>query len=149
MLLGHLARLQPHLHAGLERLALVWDTPERSSELEATWPTLTPIAIDHAIAEPVSLEGGMSVVPGVFGWDDIGDFAALHALEQTSSADVIWVDSDGLARAEDGTTIAVVGLRDVVVVRTDDALLVTTLENAQKVKDVPARLKSDGRAGLL
>ena len=51
---------------------------------------------------------------------------------------MIWVDSDGLARAEDGTTIAVVGIRDVVVVRTDDALLVTTLDHAQQVKDVPA-----------
>ena len=87
-------------------------------------------------------------MPGVFGWDDIGDFAALHALAGSSSADVIWVDSDGLARAEDGTTIAVVGLHDVVVVRTADALLVTTLEQAQQVKDVPALLKRDGRFDL-
>ena len=148
-LLGHLARLQPHLHAGLDRIALAWDTPEHQAELESTWPNLTPIAIDHAIAEPVSLEGGIAVVPGDFGWDDIGDFAALHALGQSSPGDVIWVDSDGLARADDGTTIAVVGLRDVVVVRTGDALLVTTLEHAQQVKDVPARLMRDGRTDLL
>ncbi len=149
MLLGHLARLQPHLHAGLDRLALVWDTPDRPAELESTWPTLTPMAIDHAIAEPVSLEGGMAVVPGIFGWDDIGDFAALHALERSSSSDVIWVDADGLARAEDGTTIAVVGLSNVVVVRTESALLVTSLENAQRVKDVPAQLKRQGRDDLV
>ena len=148
-LLGHLARLQPHLHAGLDRIASVWDTPDRQAELERSWPSLTPIAIDHAIAEPVSLEGGIAVIPGAFGWDDIGDFAALHALAESSSADVIWVDSHGLARAEDGTTIAVVGIRDVVVVRTDDALLVTTLEHAQQVKDVPALLKRDGRTDLL
>ncbi len=149
MLLGHLARLQPHLHAGLERIALAWDTPDGPAEIEATWPSLTPIAIDHAIAEPVSLEGGVAVVPGVFGWDDIGDFAALRALGTADSADVIWVDADGLARAEDGTTIAVVGLRDVVVVRTADAVLVTTLKHAQQVKDVPALLKRDGRADLV
>jgi mannose-1-phosphate guanylyltransferase len=149
VLLDHLARLQPHLHAGLERIALAWDTPERQRELESTWPNLTPIAIDHAIAEPVSLEGGIAVVPGAFGWDDIGDFAALHALKQSSSDDVIWVDSNGLARAEDGTTIAVVGLRDAVVVRTEDALLVTSLEHAQQVKDVPARLRREGRTELL
>jgi mannose-1-phosphate guanylyltransferase len=149
MLLGHLARLQPHLHAGLDRIALAWDTPDRQAELEATWPQLTPIAIDHAIAEPVSLEGGMAVVPGSFGWDDLGDFAALHALESSSSSDVVWIDSSGLARAEDGTIIAVVGLRDVVVVRTDDALLVTTLEHAQQVKDVPAWLRREGRDDLV
>jgi mannose-1-phosphate guanylyltransferase len=149
MLLGHLARLQPHLHAGLERIALAWDTPDGPAEIEATWPSLTPIAIDHAIAEPVSLEGGIAVVPGVFGWDDIGDFAALHALGTGDGAEVIWVEADGLARAEDGTTIAVVGLSDVVVVRTADAVLVTTLDHAQQVKDVPALLKREGRTDLL
>lgn len=149
MLLGHLARLQPHLHAGLDRIALAWDTLDGPAELEATWPSLTPIAIDHAIAEPVSLEGGIAVVPGVFGWDDIGDFAALHALGTEDDANVIWVDADGLATAEDGTTIAVVGLRNVVVVRTPDAVLVTSLEHAQQVKDVPARLKRDGRTDLI
>ncbi|MGH3475134.1 MAG: mannose-1-phosphate guanylyltransferase, partial [Aeromicrobium sp.] len=149
MLLGHLARLQPHLHAGLDRIAGTWDTPDGQAELERTWPSLTPIAIDHAIAEPVSLEGGIAVVPGVFDWNDIGDFAALHALAQSSSGDVIWVDSHGLARAEDGTTVAVVGIHDVVIVRTDDALLVTTLDHAQQVKDVPALLKRDGRTELL
>jgi mannose-1-phosphate guanylyltransferase len=149
MLLGHLARLQPHLHAGLDRIALAWDSPEGQAELDATWPSLTPIAIDHAIAEPVSLEGGIAVVPGVFGWDDIGDFAALHALRGSSSADVFWVDADGLARAEDGTVIAVVGIRDAVVVRTKDALLVTTLDHAQRVKEVPAALRREGRDDLV
>lgn len=147
ILLGHLARLQPHLHAGLDRIALSWDSPERQIELEASWATLTPIAIDHAIAEPVSLEGGIAVVPGAFGWDDIGDFAALHALN-LPSADVVWIDSSGLARAEDGTAIAVVGIRDAVVVRTVDALLVTTFEHAQRVKDVPAWLRREGRDDL-
>ena len=149
VLLDHLARLQPHLHAGLDRIALVWDSPDRQAELESTWPNLTPIAIDHAIAEPVSLEGGIAVVPGDFGWDDIGDFAALHGLAGSSSADVIWVDAGGLARAEDGTVIAVVGIGDAVVVRTDDALLVTTLEHAQHVKDVPAALRREGRDDLV
>lgn len=149
MLLGHLARLQPHLHAGLERIALAWDTPDRDAELGATWPSLTPIAIDHAIAEPVSLEGGIAVVPGTFGWDDLGDFAALHAVGRASSPDTVWVDADGLARAEDGTTIAVVGIRGAVVVRMGDALLVTTLEHAQRVKDVPAALRREGRTDLL
>ena len=150
MLLGHLARLQPHLHAGLDRIALAWDTPDGPAELQATWPGLTPIAIDHAIAEPVSLEGGIAVVPGTFGWDDLGDFAALHALAAgDGESSILWVDADGFARAEDGTVIAVVGLRDAVVVRTADALLVTTLEHAQRVKDVPAMLKRQGRDDLV
>jgi mannose-1-phosphate guanylyltransferase len=149
VLLGHLARLHPHLHAGLDRIALAWDSSDRDAELQDTWPALTRIAIDHAIAEPISLEGGIGVVPGRFGWDDLGDFAALHALDPRPAPDVVWIDSDGLARAEDGTTIAVVGLRDVVVVRTQDALLVTSLDHAQDVKEVTAILKREGRDDLV
>lgn len=149
VLLDHLAALQPHLNDGLERIAAAWDGPDRDAVLQEVWPTLTPIAIDHAVAEPVSLTGGIATVPGRFGWDDVGDFAALHELGAGSSEDVVWVDADGLARATDGTTIAVVGIPGAVVVRTDDALLVTTLEHAQRVKDVPAALRSAGRDDLV
>ena len=149
VLLDHLARLQPHLHAGLVRIAASWDTDRRTEVLEETWPALTPIAIDHAVAEPVSLEGGMAVVPGTFGWDDVGDFAALHEIVGRSDASTVWVDANGYARAEDGRTIAVVGLRDVVVVSTPDAVLVTSVREAQRVKEVPARLKDVGRSDLV
>lgn len=144
VLLGHLERLQPGLHAGLIRIAESWDTDSGHSVLADLWPSLTKIAIDHAIAEPVSLEGGIAVVPGDFGWDDIGDFAALRN-HLPADPDVLWLDADGLAVAPDGTTIAVVGISDAVVVSTEDAVLVTTVEHAQRVKDVVAEL---GRRGL-
>jgi len=154
VLLGHLERLHPELHASLAAIGRAWDTPERQATLESIWPGLTKIAIDHAIAEPVSLEGGMGVVPGDFGWDDIGDFAALSELGGPSQAgqsadDTIWIDANGLAIADDGTVIAVVGIPDAVVVRTGDALLVTTREHAQRVKEVPETLKQRGRADLV
>ncbi|WP_375000600.1 mannose-1-phosphate guanylyltransferase [Aeromicrobium sp. CTD01-1L150] len=145
VLMGHLARLQPTLHDGLQRIAAATD--DRPAVLEQVWPTLTRIAIDHAIAEPVSLEGGIAVVPGTFGWDDVGDFSALHGLR--GQDDAIWVDADGLALSTEDTTIAVVGIPDAVVVHTADALLVTTLERAQEVKQVPARLTAAGRDDLV
>jgi mannose-1-phosphate guanylyltransferase len=151
VLLGHLERLHPKLHAGLTAIGQAWDTPERQATLESTWPGLMRIAIDHAIAEPVSLEGGMGVVPGNFGWDDIGDFAALseRAGSRQASDNTIWIDSDGLAIADDGTVIAVIGVPDAIVVRTRDALLVTTREHAQRVKEVPESLKLRGNSDLV
>lgn len=149
VLLGHLARLQPGLHDGLVTIAKAWSTDQRQQVLDEVWPTLTKIAIDHAVAEPVSLEGGMAVVPGAFDWNDVGDYAALQDVGGISSSDTVWIDADGLAIADDGTTIAVVGLRDVVVVRTSDALLVTTREHAQQVKDVVSVLKDRGRADVV
>jgi mannose-1-phosphate guanylyltransferase len=149
VLLGHLQRLQPGLHAGLSTIADAWGTPGQADVLDATWPSLTKIAIDHAIAEPVALEGGMAVVPGEFRWDDVGDFAALLDIGAASSPETIWVDGSGLALSEDGTTIAVVGLDDVVVVRTHDALLVVARDRTQQVKDVVAEIKRRGRDDLV
>lgn len=149
VLLAHLARLQPGLHTGLVRIAGAWGTSDAQNILEDTWPQLTKIAIDHAIAEPVALEGGMAVVPGAFTWDDIGDFAALQDIGAASSPETIWVDASGLAIAEDGTTIAVVGLDDVIVVRTGDALLVVARDHAQQVKEVVAELKRRSRVDLV
>ena len=142
VLLDHLARLQPTLHAGVVALA------EDPDSLPTVWPTLTRIAIDHAIAEPVSLEGAMAVVPATFTWDDIGDFAALSDLRGSDDG-TVWVDADGFAISTDDSIVAVVGLHDVVVVRTADAVLVTTREHAQQVKQVPAALADAGREDLV
>ena len=148
VLLGHLERLQPALHAGLVRIAEQWDSETRDATLGEVWPSLTKIAIDHAVAEPVSLEGGIGVVPGDFGWDDIGDFAALRD-HLPLDPDVVWLDADGIAIAQDGAAVAVVGVPDAVVVQTADATLVTTIEHAQRVKEVVAELTRRGRTDLV
>ena len=54
--------------------------PPRPDTLAEVWPTLPRIAIDHAVAEPAAAAGRVAVVPGSFGWDDIGDFASLASL---------------------------------------------------------------------
>jgi mannose-1-phosphate guanylyltransferase len=119
------------------------------------WPGLTKIAIDHAVAEPAAAAGRVAVVPGAFGWEDIGDFAALTALAPGTgmkvlgdAAAVLSIDSTGLVVPASGRTVAVVGLDDVVVVDTGDALLVTTTAHAQDVKSVVEQLKASGRADL-
>lgn len=149
VLLDHLARLQPALHAGVADIARAAPGADRDRALSEAWPRLTKIAIDHAVAEPVSLDGGIATVPGRFTWDDVGDFAALHELAGLGDTEVHWVDASGLAHATDGSPIAVVGLQDVVVVRTADALLVTTLAQAQRVKEVVSALEAAGRHDLL
>ncbi len=147
VLLDYLAQYQPDLAAGLRAIAQSWGTPSFVADLERTWPTLTKIAIDHAVAEPVAAAGAMAVVPATFGWDDLGDFAAIAPLG--SDSDVIWVDADGVARGEAGVQIAVLGLRNVAVIQTSDAVLVLDLAKSQQVKEVVARLNEIDRADLL
>jgi mannose-1-phosphate guanylyltransferase len=152
VLLDLLATYQPELARGLRVLAA---EPERLEEL---WPSLTKIAIDHAVAEPAAADGRVAVVPGDFGWDDVGDFASLAGLLPsagddlkvlgTAVDDVLLHDASGLVVSGTGRTVAVLGLDDVVVVDTPDALLVTTRARAQDVKALVDRLKESGRTEL-
>ncbi len=124
--------------------------------LDEVWPRLPRIAVDHAVAEPAAAAGRVAVVPGAFGWDDVGDFASLLDIvaaddELTVLGDrslVRVVDASGLVVPAGGRVVAVVGLDDVVVVDTGDALLVTTRQRAQDVKRIVAALEEDGHGEL-
>jgi mannose-1-phosphate guanylyltransferase len=157
VLLAELAAHRPELHAGLIKLADAWDTPQRDAVLEEVWPTLEKIAIDYAVAEPAAAAGRVAVVPASFGWDDVGDFAALATLLPADAevrvlgdgAHVLSRESSGVAVPGHGRLLAVLGLDDVVVVDTPDAVLVTTRARAQDVKSVVEALRALGRSDLL
>lgn len=145
VLLDHLARLHPTFEAGVRTLARAWDTDSRADALAEIWPTLTRIAIDHAIAEPVAAEGGVAMVPGTFAWHDVGDFDSLASLLTPDADGVIQVDRDAPVRLVDADhamviggarPVAVVGIPGAVVVETEGALLITQRDAAQRVKDV-------------
>lgn len=152
VLLDLLAEGDPDFARGLRRVA------EHPDLLEEVWPTLPRIALDHAVAEPAAAAGRVAVVPGDFTWDDIGDFDSLAGLHEGSTGDVPVLGDAGLVDAPDGAalvvpssgrTVTVLGGADLVVVDTADALLVTTRERAQEVKQVVERLRKDGRPDLL
>ncbi len=151
-LLDLLAQGHPKLADGLRAIAA------DPGSLEQVWPGLTKIAIDHAVAEPAADAGRVAVVPGAFGWDDVGDFHSLADLLPKGEGPVTVVgepdqvvasDASGLVVSETGRLVALVGVQDVVVVDTGDAVLVTTRERAQDVKRIVEQLKADGRDELV
>ena len=151
VLLDLLAENHPEMAAGLRAIAA---EPDSMAEL---WPGLTKIAIDYAVAEPAAAADRVAMVPGPFGWEDLGDFASLAALlPPTADGTKILGDeslvvssgSSGLVVPAAGRTVAVVGLEDVVVVDTGDALLVTSYAHAQEVKAVREVLEQRGRQDL-
>ncbi|MCU1537739.1 MAG: mannose-phosphate guanylyltransferase [Humibacillus sp.] len=128
------------------------------SRMRDLWPALQKIAIDHAVAEPAARAGRVAVVPASMGWDDIGDFQSLTDLVALSddvpgvrvigpSDDIISIDSTATV-ASGGRLIALIGVHDLVVVDTQDALLVTTPERAQEVKQIVETLTARGRVEL-
>jgi mannose-1-phosphate guanylyltransferase len=159
VLLGELARSRPALHRGLLTIAEAWDTDRRDEVLHATWPALEKVAIDYAVAEPAAEAGRMAVVLADFGWDDVGDWSSLAELLGPPSdgrpvrvlgdaAQVLSAEASGVAVPAGNRLVAVLGLEDVVVVDTPDAVLVTTRERAQDVKTLVEELRGIGRVDL-
>ncbi|MBC9958184.1 mannose-1-phosphate guanylyltransferase [Yimella sp. cx-51] len=153
VLLDMLGQYQPVMAHHLRSIA---NNPLRLNEL---WPRLTKIAIDPAIAEPAAVDGKVAVVPGAFGWDDVGDFASLASvLVESAEAPgvkvlgeselVVMQDSTGVVAPRSGRTVVALGLDDIVVVDTPDAVLVTTRDRAQDVKKIVEKLKLSGREDL-
>jgi mannose-1-phosphate guanylyltransferase len=101
----------------------------------------------------------MVVIPGEFDWDDVGDFASIAKLHSSGhktdlailgeSARVLSDSANGIVVADSGRTIALVGVKDIVVVDTPDALLVTTIAHAQRVKNVVDALRLAGRDDVI
>jgi mannose-1-phosphate guanylyltransferase len=142
----------PELYEGLMKIAESWDVGgKRKQTLSEIWPSLPKIAIDHAVAEPAAKAGKVAVVPATFGWDDVGDFASLADLipaekgeaRVLGDASLVVTESQagGLIVPAAGRTIACLGVDDVVIVDTPDALLITTRARSQDVKKIVARCK--------
>jgi mannose-1-phosphate guanylyltransferase len=160
VLLEELNKTQPELVEGVLALAEVWDDhAKRGPLVDKIWPKLTKIALDYSVAEPAAAAGRMVVIPGEFDWDDVGDFASIAKLHSSGhkndlailgeDARVLSDASSGIVITDTGRTIALVGVKDIVVVDTGDALLVTTTANAQKVKSVVDALRVAGRDDVL
>jgi mannose-1-phosphate guanylyltransferase len=159
LLLEQLGRSQPELLAGLLELAEAWDTPSRGAVVDRVWPGLTKIAIDYSVAEPAAEEGRLAVVAGDFNWDDVGDFASIAKLQSGGRksdlailgehARVLADSSSGIVVSDSSRLITLIGVENIIVVDTADALLVTTSEHAQRVKSVVDALKLSGRTDVL
>lgn len=156
--LAELRRQVPELYEGLQRIADDWDTPRQEETLGKIWPTLPKVPVDTAVMEGAASRGLVATVPADIGWTDVGDFNTL--------ADVLPTDSDGVVRlgvgtvlAQDtagtlvyggsGRVVATLGVDDLVVVDTDDAVLVCRRDRAQDIKALVGKLKSHGHGDLV
>lgn len=114
---------------------------ERYSDLPA-------VSIDHGVMEKAER---VSVVPGSFGWSDLGswttawELADRDAKDNAAPSDAVLVDAEGCyVRAPAGKVVALVGVNDLVVVDTEDALLVVPRDRAQDVRAVVDELERRG-----
>ncbi|KAF7321428.1 NTP-transferase domain-containing protein [Mycena kentingensis (nom. inval.)] len=159
-LLDLLKEYNPGLHAGLTKIAEVWDDEKKRKQvLDETWSGLEKIPIDNAIAEPAASTGRVAVVPATFGWDDVGDFSSLAELlpadlhQPRILGDAHYVLTEqvagGIIVPQSGRLISCLGVDDLVIVDMPDTLLVTTRARSQEVKRLVKRARDAGWKELL
>ncbi len=159
-LMAGLARFAPDIAAALRDAVTTGPTT-----LEAAYQAVRATSIDYALLEPASVVGQVAVVPIDVGWSDLGSWDVLLdaadragpddaspgvAVRLVAGSEVIEVGADRvLVHAAGGRVVAIVGIRDAIVVDTPDALLVCAADAAQDVKQVVERLQLLGRRDLL
>lgn len=105
------------------------------------------ISIDYAVMEK---SDKVVVVPGHFGWNDIGSWNAIRDLVQPDSqqnralGEAIFIDTSNTFVQSEDRLVAAVGINDLMIIETPDALLVAHPDKAQEVKKVVSQLKKDG-----
>jgi mannose-1-phosphate guanylyltransferase len=138
-----LERFQPTLASAVERIESLHRTPGWMADVRDLLEPIEAITIDTGIAEPAAAEGRMAVVPLEAGWSDIGSWSALlEALSAATGADLV-ASGRHLDRGSHRVLvhggdrlIVTVGLNDVIIVDTPDALLVCHRDRAEEIKPV-------------
>jgi mannose-1-phosphate guanylyltransferase len=152
-ILGHLERHLPEVYAAFEPV----EEAARSGGAEAARAAVTEafrqtpkISIDYGVMEPAAADGDVYVVPGSFGWSDVGDWRAVYDILDKDKAGnavegnvIVHNTSRCYVRSQE-RLIVLVGLRDAAVVDTGDAVLVCNMESTQQVKNIVDYLGSHG-----
>ena len=148
-----LARAQPALHEGIMRIAEAWDRLDRERVTAEVWAGLASVTIDEGVMERARR---VAVVPSAMGWSDVGDWDGLGELIQRDAGasgprgDLIELETRNSAvwSAPD-RLVALVGVEDLIVVDTPDALLVAHRSKAQDVRAVVNLLAARERHDLV
>ena len=141
-------RSLPALAGGLDGLQAV---PEGSAEFLRVWQSLPAISVDFGVMERAA---GVSAVLVDFAWSDVGSWPGLEEVLPADAqgvhlGEVVAVDSESCILVSDGPVLTAVGIRDLVVVATRDAVLVVPKEQAQRVKELVELLRAAGHDELL
>lgn len=142
-----LAVKHPHLWPRFERIGRAWLTRRRTAVLEREYPRLPSLSLEQFITQ---VAPRVVATCGDFGWSDTGKWFLIHRLLTDGHGNafrgkVVAVDTERSLIFADRRVVATLGLRDAIVVETEDALLVTTRAASGRVKELVEEL---GRLGF-
>jgi mannose-1-phosphate guanylyltransferase len=157
----------PSTHAALSELAKTIGTRKYPTALKRIYPHLENISVDYAIVEPAAKSSGwqapasvlsatprVSVIPADIGWSDIGSWDAVYQLLSKPGANFsagpsLSLDASGNFLWAPKKFVAALGVSDLVLVETDDAILICPRERSQDVAQIVKTLEAEKRKSLL
>jgi mannose-1-phosphate guanylyltransferase len=152
-LLDEMRRHLPDVAEALEQIAVDWHTPRRDETLARVWDGIRDVTIDHGILEK---SDRVAVVPGRFGWTDLGDWNGFGSVVTAARDENLGLNAELLTRDVSGTVVfgngrlvALLGVNNLVVVDTPDALLIVDRARAQEVKHFVEELRQRGSTDLI
>jgi len=152
-IMDEFARQMPALHAQLKTIEESLDTPRHGEVLSEVWPQVRKETIDYGVMEGAE---DVVIIPVDIGWTDIGDWAAIYQLHQTDEQGNVVVGASHIGVGTRSSfiqggkkLIATIGLEDVIIIDTKDALLICARDKAQDVKLIVEQLQEEGKVEYL
>ena len=147
-ILDNFKKFMPSTYDGLMKIKASVGTAEEDKVLADEFPNLESQSVDYGIMEKAS---DIYILPSTFGWDDVGSWLAVGRIKKNDengnvvNGNVVTVNTQNCVLEGRDKLIATVGLRDMVVVDTEDAILISTKENAGEIKQVLAKLREQNK----
>lgn len=154
-ILDEMERLMPDLSSALRKITSAWGTPGQEEVLRVAWAGLKTETIDYGVMEGAR---DVAVLPASgLGWSDVGAWDALFDLLPADAQGNVSLNSDHIALDTNNTLVVTrekkivvtIGVEDLVVVDSGDALLVCRRDQAQQVKQAIEKLKAEKKEEYL
>lgn len=151
-ILDNFKRYLPDIYICLDQIAESIGTENEKAVIERIYPVIPSVSIDYGIMEKSS---DVVVLTGEFGWNDVGSWDTMDALYNADQdgnilcGEQINIETKNCISVSKGRLIATIGVEDLIIVETEDALLVCSRNKAQNVKEVVDLLKEKGESRYL
>lgn len=151
-IMENIREFMPEVHAGALKIGEAYGTPEFPEVLEREFTAMPSESVDFGIMEKAS---DIYTIPGSFGWDDVGSWLAVERINDTdennnyTEGNVLMTNTRNTTICAGKRLVAAVGAEDIIIVDTDDAVLVCAKNSTQDVKKIIAQLKSQNRTELI
>ncbi|MFQ6104031.1 MAG: mannose-1-phosphate guanylyltransferase [Candidatus Glassbacteria bacterium] len=152
-MLESIATHMPDMHRALEKLSRGLGTDREEECLNDFFRNVEPVSIDYGVMEK---EEHVFMIEGNYGWSDVGSWQSAYELIDTDGdgnavfrGDLLSIDSQGCYVDAQGKLVVMIGVKDLIAVSTDDAILLCERKSSQRVREAVNLLKVKGRTDLL